>query len=343
MSHDSTDSAELLPKNDHNFSFLLQKRNTCGIIFPAIFTTVVRLNFIVISPITLRKSEESILEIWIIFIILYGILKGSREPIKKNLLKNVNVLTSLFAYTFIGFLMSVPTASGVFDVPLSTFGWILVKSGSIFFAWILSFTVLKRIPVSIYGITDMSRVIFSTLMGVIFLHESLTPKGIVSLFLVVMGLYLANRKTSGSKEPYSMRLIWLLFLSCFLNAISGTLDKYIMSTSTITSSSLQFWFMLTLSMMYLTYILIRREKLELKKAVTNPWIYVLSFSLVLGDRLLFIANSDPASQVTVMTLIKQSSAVVTIILGKVLYHEEHMVKKLICAGIILAGIGLAVV
>lgn len=282
------------------------------------------------------------METWIIFIILYGILKGVREPIKKNLLKNVNVLTSLFAYTFIGFLMAVPTARGIFNVPLPIFGWILVKSCSIFLGWILAFTVLKNLPVSIYGVTDMSRVLFSTLMGIIFLHESLTVKGIVSLLLVITGLYLANRKTADSTETYSMRLIWLLFLSCFLNAISGTLDKYIMSTGTITSSALQFWFMFTLSMMYLAYILIRREKLELKKAVTNPWIYLLSFSLVLGDRLLFIANSDPASKVTVMTLIKQSSAVVTIILGKVLYHEKNIVKKLICAGIILVGIGLAV-
>lgn len=282
------------------------------------------------------------METWIIFIILYGILKGTREPIKKNLLKNVNVLTSLFAYTFIGFLMAVPTASGVFDVPFPTFAWILVKSGSIFFAWILSFTVLKKIPVSIYGITDMSRVIFSTLMGVVFLHESLTLKGIVSLLLVVMGLYLANRKTSDNNEGYSLSHIWLLFLSCFLNAISGTLDKYIMSTGTITSSALQFWFMLTLSMMYLAYILLRREKMELKKAVTNPWIYALSFSLVLGDRLLFIANSDPSSQVTIMTLLKQSSAIVTILLGKLLYHEKNIAKKLACAAIILAGIGLAV-
>ena len=291
---------------------------------------------------TLRKSEEFILETWIIFIILYGILKGVREPIKKNLLKNVNVLTSLFAYTFIGFLMAVPTARGIFNVPLPIFGWILVKSCSIFLGWILAFTVLKNLPVSIYGVTDMSRVLFSTLMGIIFLHESLTVKGIVSLLLVITGLYLANRKTADSTETYSMRLIWLLFLSCFLNAISGTLDKYIMSTGTITSSALQFWFMFTLSMMYLAYILIRREKLELKKAVTNPWIYLLSFSLVLGDRLLFIANSDPASKVTIMTLIKQSSAVVTIILGKVLYHEKNIMKKLLCAGIILVGIGLAV-
>lgn len=283
------------------------------------------------------------METWIIFIILYGILKGTREPIKKKLLKDVDVLTALFVYTFIGFLMAVPTAKGVFSVPLSIFAWILIKSGSIFFAWILSFTVLKKIPVSIYGITDMSRVLFSTLMGVVFLQESLTLKGIVSLCLVVLGLYLANRRKADTKEPYSMKQIWLLLLACFFNAISGTLDKYIMSTGTITSSALQFWFMLTLSLMYLAYILIRREKLQIKKAVTTPWIYVLSFSLVLGDRLLFIANSDPASQVTVMTLLKQSSAVVTIILGKIIYHEKNIIKKLICAAIILVGIGVSVI
>ena len=291
----------------------------------------------------LIRNEDSILETWIIFIILYGVLKGAREPMKKRLLKNVNVLTSLVVYTFIGFLMSVPTATGVFDVPPHIFAWILVKSSAIFFAWILSFTVLKKLPISTYGLTDMSRIIFSTLMGVIFLHESLTIKGIFSLLLVVSGLYIANRKTTTNKEGYQIRQIWLLFLACFLNAVSGTLDKYIMSSGTITSSALQFWFMLTLSLMYLAYIIVKKEKLELKKALKNPWIYALSFSLVLGDRLLFIANSDPASKVTIMTLIKQSSAIVTIVLGKILYHEKHIVKKLVCALIILIGIALAIV
>ena len=188
----------------------------------------------------------------------------------------------------------------------------------------------------------MSRVIFSTLMGVIFLHETLTIKGIFSLLLIVSGLYIANRKTNANKEGYRIRQIWLLFLACFLNGVSGTLDKYIMSSGTITSSALQFWFMLILSLMYLAYILIKKEKLELKKALTNPWIYALSFSLVLGDRLLFIANSDPASKVTIMTLIKQCSAIVTIVLGKIIYHEKHITKKLLCALIILIGIALAI-
>lgn len=283
------------------------------------------------------------MKLWIIFILLYGILKGAREPIKKGVLKDVGVLTALFVYTFVGFLMSAPTAVGVFSVTPFAFLLVVIKSFVIFVAWILAFVAIKKVPVSVYGICDMSRVIFSTLLGVFFLGESLTIKGIISLILVVLGLYFANTRKSAENENYQMKYIWLILIECFLNAVSGTMDKYIMSTGEITSSALQFWFMLLLSAFYLGYILIKREKLELKKAFTNPWLYVLSFSLILGDRMLFIANADPESQVTIMTLVKQSSAVVTIILGKLIYKEKNIIRKLICAGVILLGIALAVI
>ena len=280
---------------------------------------------------------------WIIFILLYGILKGAREPIKKGVLRDVGVLTALFVYTFVGFLMSAPTAEGVFSVTPFAFGLVVIKSLVIFVAWIMAFAAIKKVPVSVYGICDMSRVIFSTLLGVFFLGESLTAKGIVSLILVVAGLYFANTKKSAENENYKMKYVWIIIAECFLNAISGTMDKYIMSTGEITSSALQFWFMLLLSLFYLAYILIKREKLELKKAFTNPWLYVLSFSLILGDRLLFIANANPESQVTIMTLIKQSSAVVTVILGRLIYKEKNILRKLICAGVILLGIAIAII
>lgn len=283
------------------------------------------------------------MKLWIIFILLYGILKGAREPIKKGVLRDVGVLSALFVYTFVGFLMSAPTAEGVFSVTPFAFLLVVIKSLVIFVAWILAFFAIKKVPVSVYGICDMSRVIFSTLLGVFFLGETLTAKGIVSLILVAGGLYFANSKKSAENENYQMKYIWIILAECLLNSVSGTMDKYIMSTGEITSSALQFWFMLLLSAFYLGYILIKREKLELKKAFTNPWLYVLSFSLILGDRLLFIANADPESQVTVMTLIKQSSAIVTVILGKLIYKEKNILRKLVCASVILSGIALAVI
>lgn len=274
--------------------------------------------------------------------VLYGVLKGSREPIKKSILQKCNLLSTLFVYTVIGFLMSISGAKGALNIPPAVFVLILLKSASIFVAWTLSFVAIKKVPVSIYGVTDMSRVIFSTLMGVFFLHESLTIKGIISLILIVTGLYFANRKEGAQNEEYSMKYIWLLILSCALNGVSGTLDKYIMSMGVISSGILQFWFMFTLSILYFVYIKIKGERLMIKECLKNPWIYVLSASLVFGDRLLFIANSNPNSKVTIMTLIKQSSAVVTIILGKFIYKEKNILKKLVCASVVIIGIMIAV-
>jgi len=282
------------------------------------------------------------MKLWILFIILYGILKGAREPIKKAIVSDVNVLSALFGYTFIGFLIAIPFAKGIFSFPPTMFFLIILKSLAVFVAWILSFKGIKKIPVSVYGVVDMSRVIFSTLLGILFLHEDVTVKGIVSLLLVATGLYFANQKQQAIQEEYSMKYVWYVFLSCFFNGISGILDKYIMSSGEITSSALQFWFMLFLSLSYFVYMCLIKEKPQLKKIFTNPWVYVLGFSLVLGDRLVFVANADHQSKVTIMTILKQSSAVVTILLGKLCYKEKNILRKLVCASVIIAGICLSV-
>jgi len=281
------------------------------------------------------------LELWVIFIVLYGVFKGIREPIKKKILETNDLLSTLFAYTFLGFLMTVPFARGVFSIDAKTLLLIAVKSLVIFVAWIGAFVSVKKLSVSFYSVMDMSRVIFSTLLGVIFLHEKLTVKGIISLLLVVTGLYLVNRKKESDSRDVDNRYVWIMLLACLLNGISGTMDKYLMTTGAVNSIQLQFWFMLMLSAMYYIYIRTRGEKPDIMGCAKNPYIYILSFLLVAGDRLLFVANSYEASQVTVMTLIKQSSAVVAILCGKFVYGEK-IARKLLCAGIIIAGIVLAV-
>lgn len=282
------------------------------------------------------------MELWVIFVLLYGIFKGAREPIKKKILEKHDLMSALFAYTFIGFLMTVPMARDVFSVDAVSLALIAVKSFVLFFAWLATFAAVKKLSVSLYSVMDLSRVVFSTLMGVIFLNESLTLKGIISLLLVVAGLYLVNRQKDGADRKTDGRYVWLVLFSCLLNAVSGIMDKYIMSTKAVSSIQLQFWFMLMLSVMYYTYICIKGQKADIRGCAKNPYIYILSFLLIAGDRLLFIANSYEASRVTVMTLLKQSAVIVAILSGKFVYGEK-IARKLLCAGIIIFGIVLAVV
>ena len=67
----------------------------------------------------------------------------------------------------------------------------------------------------------------------------------------------------------------------------------------------------------------------------------MSLSLIVGDKLLFEANASPDSQVTLMTVIKQSSVIVTVLTGWLVFKEKHILYKLMCTGIVLAGIFIA--
>jgi drug/metabolite transporter (DMT)-like permease len=100
--------------------------------------------------------------------------------------------------------------------------------------------------------------------------------------------------------------------------------------------------MLFLSTMYVAYVLLSRTKIRIRIIWKNYWIWILSLVFVLADRSLFIANGIAQSKVTVMTLIKQSGVLVSIVGGKLFFHEQKIAYKLLCAGVILSGIVIAV-
>ena len=69
----------------------------------------------------------------------------------------------------------------------------------------------------------------------------------------------------------------------------------------------------------------------------------MAFTLIIGDKVLFIANGIPESQVSVMTVIKQFSTIETILLGKILYKEKNIMKKILWSLLIIVGIILTII
>lgn len=196
--------------------------------------------------------------------------------------------------------------------------------------------------VSLYGITDLSRMVFSTLLGVIVLGESFTLQKAIGVLLVVAGLMLANlKKTSSGTKEITLPVLAAVLLNCFLNAVSGTMDKVLMKY--MLSSQLQFWFMLFTTLIYGIILLVRREKISIKTLKNNYWVPLMSISLIIGDRLLFEANKSPLSEVTVMTVIKQSSVIVTVLTGWLVFKEKHILYKMMCTLIVLSGIFIALI
>lgn len=265
------------------------------------------------------------------------------------------VMEVLVAYTVLSLIMVVPQAKDAGGLELKYYFLIAFKSFCMFIAWICSFNSLKKLPVSLFGILSLSRVLFATLLGVLVLHETMGALQITGLVLVCSGLLMLKFKPNANKTDRVVPLVAeeinpsvkenitiyviIAFISCLMNSISGFMDKILMKD--ITSSQLQFWYMLFIVFYYAVYILIKKEKISLS-VIKNPWVWILAVLFVTGDKALFIANADPDSKISVMTLIKQSACIVTILGGKFIFKEKGIAWKLLCASVIISGIVLGV-
>lgn len=292
---------------------------------------------------------------WMLLVLLYGILKGTREIAKKKAMEINTVMEVLVIYTLLSFILVIPQAPQAGGLEPKFYGFIAIKSFSIFLAWICSFRSLKKLPVSLFGVLDLSRILFATLFGITILGESLKGLQIAGLFFVCSGLLLLKFKpvflqrlfkieqapvTEEKEKSNTTFYVILALISCFLNAISGLLDKILMKD--ISSSQLQFWYMLFLVIFYGVYILVTKEKISLS-VFKNPWVWALAIMFVIGDKALFIANGMEESRITIMTLIKQAGCLVTILGGRFVFKEKNIAYKLFCASVIILGIVLGVV
>lgn len=278
--------------------------------------------------------------LWVLFIVIYALLKGSREGMKKAALKKSSKNEILFYYTLIAWILCLPFSKNAFNLPPEYIFYSFIKAAVCCAAWMCSLIALKKMSVSLYGIIDLSRMIFSTLLGVYVLEESFTIPKLIGIVLVITGLFLVNIKKEQNSKKLTFGIMIAAFMNCFLNAVSGTMDKVLMKN--METGQLQFWFMLFMTLIYGLVLIIKKEKISIKSIKTNYWVPLMSLSLMIGDRLLFEANANPDSQVTLMTLIKQSAVIVTVLTGWLVFKEKNILYKLMCTLIVLTGIFIAV-
>ena len=266
-----------------------------------------------------------------------------RKALEKN-----STIEVLFMYTFLSFLIVLPDVRHATGMEPKFYFYISIKSFVIFLAWMFSFKAIKKMPISLYGVLDLSRVMFATLLGVFVLQEVLGRYQVAGLLFVSAGLLLLKyrphrmRDEAGGSGEQRVGTVYVVmaFASCMLNALSGLLDKLLMRE--ISSAQLQFWYMFFLVLFYLLYILFTRIPVRMGSVIRNKWVWLLSVLFVIADRALFIANGMPGSRITVMTLLKQAGCVVTILAGRYLFKEKETTHKMICALIIIMGIVIGV-
>lgn len=139
-------------------------------------------------------------------------------------------------------------------------------------------------------------------------------------------------------------IIFFIF-SCIFNETSGILDKIILNH--VSTNQMQFWFMLFVAIIIWIYFFVlcaKKRKMQVQKSDwKNYLMYIIPFILIIADRFLFTALSQPNVLVTGVSIIKQLSTIVAVIFGGLLYKEPNLKYKLIYLAIILVGIIIVLV
>ncbi len=292
---------------------------------------------------------------WLTLSFTSAALLGFYDAAKKRALTGNAVLPVLLLNTLFSTLIFLPTilaaewGLGWFDgTPLASapgdagsHALVLVKSVIVLTSWTFGYFGIKHLPLTIVGPINATRPVLVLLGAMIVFGERLNLYQWAGVALALVSLFLLSR--SGRREGVDFtHNLWVVFvaLGAVTGAVSGLYDKYIMTR--LDPVFVQGWYNLyQLAMMTAAAVaaaLVRRPRRHAGARFRWSWaIPLISIFLSLADFAYLLALRDADAMISVVSMIRRSSVVVSFLCGAVLFHERNLRSKAVDLAFILAG------
>lgn len=285
---------------------------------------------------------------WIAFAFLSAILLGFYDVSKKVSLKNNAIIPVLFLNTLFCSLLFVPFialsgnaigSDAFLYVPQTSLHeqvFIMLKAVIVLSSWILGYKAIKHLPLTIVGPINATRPVM-VLMGALLLYgERLNLWQWAGVALSIVSFFMLSR--SGRKEGIKFsHNKWIAFLiaAAVLGACSGLYDRLILAPVSEGGLGLH---RMTVQVYYNFYqcILMFVAMLTMwlpKRHSSTPlkwhWaIPVISIFLSAADLAYFYALTKPDAMISVVSMIRRGSVVVSFCIGAIFLHEKNLRSKL---------------
>ena len=295
---------------------------------------------------------------WLLLAFLSAALLGFYDTFKKKSLRNNAVIPVLFLNTLFSTLIFLPfiilSASshtldgGMFYVP--QMGWaahrfILLKSVLVLSSWIFGYFAMKHLPLSIVGPINATRPVLVLVGALLVYGERLNLWQWAGVLLAILSFFLLSR--SGRKEGIDFkhnRWIFCLIIAALLGAASGLYDKYLMASVQdggvgLNRMVVQSWY--NIYQMILMGIILCTVWFP-KRRQTTPFrwdgaIVFISIFLSLADFAYLYALSLPGAMISVVSMVRRGSVIVSFITAVLFFRERNVKAKAIDLLLVLLG------
>ena len=286
---------------------------------------------------------------WILLAIASALCLGVYDIFKKLSLNGNNVLTVLFYNTLFGALLMSPIIVqgianghiGLGDTATGHFH-ILIKSAIVLSSWLFGYFGLKHLPLTIAGPINATRPVMVLVGAMLIFGERLNLLQWGGVILGIASLYFIS--CIGRKEGISIkhnRWLWLSFGAMIMGAISGLYDKYLLRQ--YDPLEVQAWYSFyQLIIMGSTIAIIKKVKHDTTPFQWRWTIPGIALFLTIADIAYFYSLSLDDSMISVVSMIRRGSVIVSFLFGVIALHEKNVKMKIIDLSILLVGLVLLV-
>lgn len=296
---------------------------------------------------------------WLILAFVSATFLGFYDTSKKASLKDNAVLPVLLLNTIFSTIIFSPflldylgdfgwfshiswlDASTVFadtNPTLTAHLMVILKAFIVLSSWICGYFGLKHLPLTIVGPINATRPVLVLLGALLFFGERLNLCQWVGVVLSLSSIFLMSK--AGKKEDIdfkSNRWIWCVAGATLLGAVSGLYDKFIMKS--LNPMFVQSWFnFYQMIIMAVICAFLWYPKRHRTTPFRWTWaIPLISIFICIADFAYFTSLSDPDSMISVVSLVRRSSVIISFICGVIIFKERNIKAKLLDLGLILLG------
>jgi transporter family protein len=292
---------------------------------------------------------------WIILAFISASLLGLYDVAKKQALKANAVLKVLLLNTIFSTLLFSPVVLN----SLFGFGWfegtdfnispgtssdhlaVFIKAVLVLSSWIFGYFGLKELPLTIAAPINATRPVMTLIGAMIIFGERLNLTQWIGVLLALGSLFLLSH--SGKREGIDFkrnRGVLFVILAAITGACCGLYDRHIMHT--LPPMFVQSWYVLYQAVLMgitISLLTIFRAK---KQGGTDSFhwswaIPLISLFLSAADVAYLFALSDPDAMISVVSMIRRSSVLVSFVCGAILFHERNLKAKAFDLALIFIG------
>ena len=295
---------------------------------------------------------------WLILAFLSAAFLGIYDSLKKKALRDNAVIPILFLNTLFSSLIFLPFIilseytelldGSIFHV--GSGGWevhkyIVLKALIVLSSWVLGYFGMKHLPLTIVGPINATRPVMVLIGALLFFGERLNVWQWIGVSLAIISFLLLSR--SGKKEGIDFKhdnWIYMIIGAAMLGAVSGLYDKFLMSPESeggvgLDRMMVQSWYNIYQCFMMLIMLLLLWWP---KHKETTPfhwdWAIIgVSVFLSTADFMYFYALSIPAAMISIVSMIRRGSVIVSFLCGAMLFHEKNLKAKAVDLALVLLG------